>query len=105
VVRPSTNPPPVAIASQPVQPVSQLQPAKPALQAQPAQPTKPSQPALPFPSLKLKGIIYNETSPQVLINGSTYSLGEEVDGARVVKIERKKVTVKWNGENRELLLE
>jgi hypothetical protein len=69
------------------------------------QPAPQPQPSQSFPNLKLKGIIYNETSPQVLINGSTLSLGDEIEGARIIKIERKRVTVKWNGESRELLLE
>jgi hypothetical protein len=77
------SPPPV-VASQPVQSV-------------------PSAPTVgPFPTLTLKGIIYNLTSPQVLINGSYLTLGEEIEGARIIKIERTRVTVKWNGQTKEL---
>ena len=80
------SPPPV-VASQPVQPV-------------------PSAPTVgPFPKLTLKGIIYNLTSPQVLINGSYLTLGEEIEGARIIKIERTRVTVKWNGQTKELVPE
>ena len=35
-----------------------------------------------------------------MINEDTYSLGDEVEGARIVKIERHRVTLKWNGQEK-----
>ena len=77
----------------------------PVVMSEPVQPVQYVPTAGPFPLLRLKGIIYNETSPQVLINGSNLTLGEEIEGVRIIKIERKRVTVKWNGQIKELVPE
>ena len=77
----------------------------PVVASQPVQPVPSSSTVGPIPKLTLKGIIYNLTSPQVLINGSYLTLGEEIEGARIIKIERTRVTVKWNGQTKELVPE
>ncbi len=64
-----------------------------------AAPTVPS-----FPELKLQSVIYRPNSPAVLINGEMLQVGDEIKGARIVRIERYAVTVEWRGERRELSL-
>jgi len=66
---------------------------------------EPVQPSVPMPGLALKAIIYSKTASKALINGNTVSEGDDVDGVKIVRIERDKVIVKWNGAERQLLLE
>jgi hypothetical protein len=40
-----------------------------------------------------------------LINGKTLGVGDEIDGIRVTKIESDRVTVEWNGQVKELVME
>lgn len=57
-----------------------------------------------FQSLHLQGIYFRLTKPSVLINNRTLFVGDEIDGARIVSIERHGVKVEINGTIRELLL-
>jgi hypothetical protein len=67
-------------------------------------PSSAAAPALarPFPRLKLQGILFSEKRPQAMINDNVCSVGDEVDGARVVKIERRQVVVSWDGREKAL---
>ena len=65
-----------------------------------AEPPKPT-----FPMLKLQGVFFRPSSPSVLINSKTVSVGEKVAGAKVLRIERDSVTVEWNGETKVLTLD
>ena len=49
------------------------------------------------PSWVLTGIIYNQTSPLAYINRKAVREGETIDSATVLKIERKSVTLKYQG--------
>ena len=55
-----------------------------------------------FPALKLQGVFFSRKNPSVLINGKNRSLGETIEGVRIIKIEQQKVTVEWNGETKTL---
>jgi len=57
-----------------------------------------------FPSLKLQGLFYRSTRPSVVINSKTLSVGDRIENAKVVAIERDSVTVEWGGEKRVLTL-
>lgn len=57
-----------------------------------------------FPNLKLQGIYYRLNNPSVLINGRTLFVGDRIEGARVVKIERQSVTLEVNGQQKVLEL-
>ncbi len=46
---------------------------------------------------KLKAIIYNETSPAAFLNGRMVRVGDTVDGANVIRISKRAVTLKENG--------
>lgn len=53
-----------------------------------------------FPALKLQGIYYRLSSPSALINGKTLYVGDEIDDAKLVKIERFNVTMQFGAETR-----
>jgi len=70
----------------------------------PAPATEPAAPPSPFADLKLRSIIYREDKPAAVINGDMLYVGDEIRGARVVRIERSSVTVERKGETNELWL-
>ena len=72
--------------------------------AAPAPATEPAAAPSPFADLKLRSIIYREDKPAALINGDMLYVGDEIRGARVVRIERNSVTVERKGETNELRL-
>jgi len=72
--------------------------------AAPAAATEPAAPPSPFADLKLRSIIYREDKPAAVINGDMLYVGDEIGGARVVRIERSSVTVERKGETNELRL-
>jgi hypothetical protein len=57
-----------------------------------------------FPKLKLQGIYFRRTNPSVLINGRTLFVGDRVDGARVVTVDRQTVTMEFSGQTNLLTL-
>jgi hypothetical protein len=57
-----------------------------------------------FPKLKLQGIYFRRTNPSVLINGRTLFVGDHVDGARVVTVDRQTVTMEFSGQTNLLTL-
>jgi hypothetical protein len=86
--------------------VVQPPPASTAPVAKLLQEVKPILPALAdgtktevaIPKLKLQGIYFRRTNPSVLINGRTLFIGDRVEGARVVTIDRQIVTVEFGGQ-------
>ncbi len=59
---------------------------------------KAEQPAAPTtPQLVLQGITYASDNRDAMINGVTIHEGEEIEGARVVTIENRRVTLDLNG--------
>lgn len=66
-----------------------------------AQPAGPR----PFPELKLQGIYYRLRDPSVMINGQTLEIGDVVENARVIRIERKEVTLELDGQHKVLRLQ
>jgi hypothetical protein len=59
----------------------------------------------PFPDLKLQGIFYNRNNPKAAINGQIRRENELVGDVRIVTITPNKVTVEWNGQTKDLILE
>jgi hypothetical protein len=53
--------------------------------------------AVPMPTWRLSGIIFNSKQPLALINGKLVGIGDQVDQARVSKIDQTKVTIIYNG--------
>ena len=87
----------VAEAPEPTPPAEEPAKAEPAPIVEEA-----AEPA--FPKLKLQGIFYRLNDPTVMINGETLWTNDEIEGAKVTKIERSAVTVEFNGEKQVLRL-
>jgi hypothetical protein len=66
--------------------------------------TEPAPPPPPFADLKLRSIIYRADKSAAVINGDMLYVGDEIRGARVVRIERDSVIVERKGETNELRL-
>lgn len=56
-------------------------------------------------SLTLNGIVWDEKSPSALINSKVVGVGDEIDGHRVVEIEKEKVIVIKDNETYDLNLQ
>ncbi len=48
-------------------------------------------------TLKVQGIIWGSDRPQALIDGALYDVGETINGAKIIAINRQGVTVKVRG--------
>ena len=48
---------------------------------------------------KLSGIVFNEFNPLAIINGKSIGVGDLIEGAKVLKIERKKVVIVYDGNS------
>jgi len=84
-------------------PTPVVEPASAAVAANTPPPT-PAGPR-PFPELKLQGIYYRLTDPSVMINGKALEIGDLIEEARVIKIERKEVTLELDGQQKVLRLQ
>ena len=62
---------------------------------------KPGRPQLP--ALSVQGIVWGTARPQALINGGLYEVGDAVEGARILSIERSGVTIIEVGGTRTVL--
>lgn len=103
------NPPPAPMAEVPA-PVASTPPASPVAVAVPnvpvTAPTPAPAPVKPqFPEVKLQGIFYLSTRPSALISGKTVFIGDQVQGTRVVTIERRSVTLEFDGQTKVLSME
>jgi len=43
------------------------------------------------------GILYNPSNPMAYVNGRAVGVGDEVEGAEIIRIERKQVTLEYRG--------
>jgi hypothetical protein len=92
VAAPATNNTTVAATSTPVAATPAPQPVK----------TEPTPP--PTPTFRLQAIYFRMKGPTVVINGRTLSIGEEVDGARLVRIERTSAEIEYRGAREKLTM-
>ena len=95
VPEPAPLPPPVAAPP----PSTTASPAVVAVAVTPP-PTPP-----PFPELKLQSIFYNRNNPKAAINGQIHGQNEKIGDVRIVIITPDKVTVEWNGQTKDLILQ
>lgn len=104
---PAPNPPPAAEPIPRVDPTaSALSNPVPAPDAATVNPVPAASPGpRPFPELKLQGIYYRLTDPSVMINGKALMIGDLIEEARVIKIERKEVTLELDGQQKVLRLQ
>ena len=102
----AVEPPAQSALPAPSSPTPQSAPI-PKAAAAPEQPAVMAQP-LPIDSslgnLKVQGIFYRLTQASVLINGQTLFVGDEIDGAKVVAIERQSVHMLSHGKTNVLKL-
>ncbi|MSU62447.1 MAG: hypothetical protein EXS31_08630 [Pedosphaera sp.] len=63
-----------------------------------------SAPPPPAPEMKLQGIFFRLKKPSALINGRTVTIGDDVDGARVISIDRQSVKLMISGKTSVLTL-
>lgn len=82
--------------------VTKLDPAPPPSSGpSPTAATPPSpavQRANTFPQLTLQGIYYRPARPSAVINSKTVYVGDKVQQAKILAIDRHEVTVQWNNE-------
>lgn len=58
----------------------------------------------PYTELRVQGIFFRLKDPTAIINGKTVRPGDEIDGSKVVKIERTSVKVERDGQPKDLFL-
>lgn len=63
-----------------------------------------SNPSVPQPVWHLTGIMFNKRQPMAFINGRMVGIGDEIDQAKVSRIEQSKVTIIYNGSPIDLLV-
>jgi hypothetical protein len=56
----------------------------------------------PIPVWRLTGIIYNANLPLAVVNGKTVGIGDIIDQAKIVTIDRSKVLLQYRGNQIEL---
>jgi hypothetical protein len=94
---PAPPPPPPAPEPLPAPAVEKTEPTPP-----PALPAPPPTPEPEPPVLKLQGTTVHAGLREAMINGQNLRVGDEIDGARVVAIELRRVRLQWR--DRELSL-
>ncbi|MGC8744746.1 MAG: hypothetical protein ACP5T0_12775 [Verrucomicrobiia bacterium] len=55
-----------------------------------------------FPQLKLNGIFYRVNNPSAIINGKLIKVGDVIDGAKIISIDKNSVTVEFSNQTRVL---
>lgn len=49
------------------------------------------------PELSISGLIWNSDRPQAIINGRVVSVGDEIDGARLLSVNKEGITIEYKG--------
>ena len=50
-----------------------------------------------LPQLNITGLIWNTDKPQAIVNGSVLSVGDEIDGTRLLSVDKDGITVEYKG--------
>ena len=53
---------------------------------------------LPIPDLNIEGLIWNSDMPQAIVNGSVVKIGDHIEGVRIVEIDKKGITIDYEGQ-------
>jgi hypothetical protein len=96
VAVPPTNIVAPVVASAPAVAAPAPVPAPEPVKAEPAPP--------PAPTFRLQAIYFRMKGPTVVINGKTLSIGEEVNGAKLVRIERSAAEIEYHGVREKLTM-
>lgn len=67
-----------------------------------ANPGGPAQPPVERPDLKLQAVFWGTADPQAIINRQTVSVGDTLQGVKIISISKNGVTVSINGQETEL---
>lgn len=59
---------------------------------------------LPFPEVRVQGVVYGNRTPSVLVNGVTRFVGERVGKARIVAVEPDGAILELRGQRRKFTL-
>ncbi|MFA5198612.1 MAG: hypothetical protein WC432_03600, partial [Candidatus Omnitrophota bacterium] len=57
----------------------------------------PVKPDFDISKLQLQGVVWGVKNPQAIINGKVVSVGDLIEGAEIVSIDKKGVTLSING--------
>lgn len=60
-------------------------------------------PIFDLTKLKVQGIIWGVKTPQAIINDQIFTVGELIEGAEILSIEKKGITLSFNGEILDLI--
>lgn len=63
-----------------------------------------TKPELDLSKLKVQGIIWGVKTPQAIINDKVWVIGDLIEGAKIISIEKKVVSLGFNGEIFDLTL-
>jgi len=51
-----------------------------------------------IPDLNIEGLIWNSDMPQAIINGSVVKIGDYIEGVKIVGIDKKGITIDYEGQ-------
>ena len=63
----------------------------------PQENTDLAKPQLDLSSLKVQGIIWGVKTPQAIINNQVLTIGDLIEGAEILSIDKKGITLSYNG--------
>jgi hypothetical protein len=55
--------------------------------------------ALPLPSMNIQGLIWGGKFPQAIINGKVVKIGEVIEGAQIIEINKEGVVLSYDNRN------
>jgi len=58
--------------------------------------TEEAKPPAPLPALKIEGLVWGGRFPQAIINQKVVKIGDAIEGAQIVDINREGVTLNFN---------
>ncbi len=58
-----------------------------------------------FPSIKIEGILYQKQSPLLLYKGKIFREGQEIKGAKIIKIKEQEVIFEYKGKRFKIIAE
>jgi hypothetical protein len=74
--------------------------------APPVTPAVVAAPPVAWPvDLTVTAIFYSAANPRAMINGNLYSVGDNIQGVTVKKIDRDQITFEWNGQTKTSMVE
>ena len=63
-------------------------------------PSEPESASRNFPSLKVQGASFGTANPSIIVSGKTIFVGDKIEQAKVVSIERQSITLEVGGQTK-----